>query len=59
MKKLFSFLIGTLSTMGFLLVLGAVSTETLTITEMVAFSAAGLLAMLLGIVVLAPDDVLD
>lgn len=43
-------LIGALFLIGFLLVMGAVSTETLSITEMVSYGVAGLLAMLLSVV---------
>jgi hypothetical protein len=43
-------LIGALFLIGFLLVMGAVSTETLSISEMMSYGGAGLLAMLLSVV---------
>jgi|LWDU01.1.fsa_nt_gi hypothetical protein len=50
MNNIMPVLIGALFLIGFLLVMGAVSTETLSITEMVSYGAAGLLAMLLSVV---------
>ncbi len=50
MNNIMPVLIGALFLIGVLLVMGAVSTETLSITEMVSYGAAGLLAMLLSVV---------
>lgn len=50
MSSIMMGLIGALFLIGFLLVMGAVGTETLSILEMIAYGSAGLFAMFLGVV---------
>lgn len=50
MSSIMMGLIGALFLIGFLLVMGAVGTETLSILEMITYGSAGLFAMFLGVV---------